>query len=95
MMKFATIQALAGEFVHLDERRLHLERECRDLKKNLDDLKEEIQKMVGVADIMNVPQVITIGNFCISQVKKHREVQAYEYDYVEFKVVEVPTNPKG
>lgn len=90
IMRLEAIEALASEFLRLDEQRLDLEKKCRELKKSMESLRNELENFVGVAQQCNIPLVITIGNYCITQTKKHREVKAYEYDYVEFKVIEVP-----
>jgi len=87
-MRAAAVEILASDYIKLDEERLRLEKECREIKKTLDSLKEELQKMVGIAETPNVPLVITIGHYCIAQTLKHREVKAFEYQYVEFKVID-------
>ena len=89
MLRFASVQILSEEFIKLEEQRLLLEKQCREIKKTLEGLREELQQMVGIAESLNIPHVVTVGNFCISQTKKHRAVQAHEYDYVEFKIIEV------
>lgn len=94
MLRAAAVQMMAEDYMKLDERRLQLDKESRELKKSLENLREELQNMVGIAETFNIPHVVTVGSFCIAQVKKHRSVQAHEYDYVEFKVVEVPTPNK-
>lgn len=98
-MRIQALEVIAAEFVKLDERRLALEKECRALKKSLETMKDDLQKMVGVAEDLNIPMVVKIGNFYITQTRKHREVKAHEYDYVEFKVIESITesalNHKG
>lgn len=81
-----SIQPLVREFCVLDEERQDLERTVRKLKKKLDDLKEQIQNVVGTATQLEVPYVVSLGNFQISQVLKHRDVDAFSYDYVEFKI---------
>jgi hypothetical protein len=92
-MRLEAIEALASEFLRLDEQRLDLEKKCRELKKSMESLRGELENFVGVAEQCNIPMVVTVGNYCITQTKKHREVKAYEYDYVEFRVIEVPTKP--
>lgn len=89
-MRLEAIEALASEFLRLDEQRLDLEKKCRELKKGMEALRNELENFVGVAEHHNIPMVVTIGNYYITQTKKHREVKAYEYDYVEFKVIEAP-----
>lgn len=81
-----SIQPLVREFCVLDEERQDLERTVRKLKKKLDDLKEQIQNVVGTATQLEVPYVVSLGNFQISQVLKRRDVDAFSYDYVEFKI---------
>ena len=90
-MRLQAVETIAEQFVQLDEKRQRLERECRELKKSLESLRDDLQKMVGVAEDLDIPLVVRVGNYCITQTKKHREVRAYEYDFVEFKVVEVPS----
>lgn len=82
------VEVLALEFCQLSEERLELERRCRYLKKRLHNLQEGIQEYIGVADTVDVPLVTRIGKFFITQIRKHRSVEAYECDYVEFKVVD-------
>lgn len=89
-MRLEAIETLASEFLRLDQQRLDLEKKCRELKKSMESLRGELENFVGVANQCNIPLVVTIGNYCITQIKKHREVKAYEYDYVEFKVIEAP-----
>lgn len=83
------IEDMAQQFVVYDAERQRIEREVRDLKKKLDELKENIQRMVGVAEELEVPLVSRIGNYYITQIKKHRDVDSYSYDFVEFKIIPV------
>lgn len=83
------IEDMAQQFVLYDTERQRIEREVRDLKKKLDELKQNIQSIVGIADEMEVPLVSRIGNYYITQIKKHRDVDAYSYDFVEFKIIPV------
>ena len=91
VMRLEAIEVLASEFLRLDQQRLELEKKCRDLKKSMESLRTELESFVGVAKQCDIPLVVTIGDYCITQIKKHREVKAYEYDYVEFKVIESPS----
>ena len=81
------IENLAAEFHDIDCERLELERRVRELKKRMHTLQESIQEYVGVADTIDVPLVTRIGKFLISQIRKHRQVSAYECNFVEFKIV--------
>ena len=83
------VEDMAGQFVALDTERQRIEREARQLKKKLDELKEVIQEIVGVAEEMEVPFVSRVGNYYITQIKKHRDVDAYSYDFIEFKIMNV------
>lgn len=86
--KQAEAEVLAIEFRQIDDERLELERRCRFLKKRLQVLQAGLQEFVGTADVVNVPLVSRIGKFFITQVRKHRFVEAYECDFIEFKVVD-------
>lgn len=81
------LETLALEFRQLDEERLELDRRNRELKKRLKALQEGMQEFIGVAEVIDVPLVTRIGKFFITQIKKHRSVDAYEYDFVEFRVI--------
>ena len=81
------VESLAAEFVALDVERQRIEREGRQLRKKLDELKEALQGIVGVADELEVPYVSRIGNYYITQIKKHRDVDAYSYDFIDFKII--------
>lgn len=83
-----TVEMLAMEFRQIDDERLELERRTRHLKKRLSHLQDGIQEYIGVADALDVPLVTRIGKFFITQIRKHRFVEAYECDFVEFKIVE-------
>jgi chaperonin cofactor prefoldin len=83
------VEDMASQFVALDTERQRIEREARQLKKKLDELKEVIQEIVGVAEEMEVPFVSRVGNYYITQIKKHRDVDAYSYDFIEFKIMNV------
>lgn len=84
----SALEALANEFCELDRERLELDRRNRLLKRRLKALQEGIQEFIGVADVVDVPLVSRIGKFFITQIKKHRGVPAYEYDFVEFKIIQ-------
>jgi hypothetical protein len=45
--------------------------------------------MVGVAEELDVPYVARIGRYYITQIKKHRDVDSYSYDFIDFKVAGV------
>lgn len=85
----SVIETLAAEFRQLDDERHQLERKCRSLKKRLSAIQNNLQEFVGTADVLEVPIVSRIGNFLITQIKKHRQVDSYEYDYLEFKVIDM------
>ena len=82
------VEVLALEFCQLNDERVELERRCRYLKKRQQALQENIQDYIGVADLIDVPLVTRIGKFFITQIRKHRFVEAYECNFVEFKVVD-------
>lgn len=84
----AMIESFAEEFCRLDEERLSIDRQCRRLKKRLKVLQESMQQFVGVPDVRDMPLVTKISTFFITQVKKHRAIPAYEFDFIEFKVVD-------
>ena len=81
------VENIAAEFVSLDLERQRIERESRLLRKKLEELKESLQGMVGVAEQLDVPYVARVGEYYITQIKKHRDVEAYSYDYIDFKIV--------
>ena len=81
------VESLAAEFVALDVERQRIDREARQLRKKLDELKEALQGMVGVAEELDVPYVSRVGNYYITQIKKHRDVDAYSYDFIDFKII--------
>ena len=85
----STLETFALEFCELDTERRELDRRCIHLKKRLTELQERIQEHTGTTDIVDVPLVSRIGRFLITQIKKHRMVSAYEYDFVEFKVLNI------
>lgn len=85
--EISTLQSLAERYVALDSERLELERSTRSIKKQLGEIKEQLQEAVGVAEELEVPYVSSIGAYQISQILKHRDIEAYSYDFVEFKVV--------
>jgi chaperonin cofactor prefoldin len=93
MIRTGALEAMAEEFYRLDDQKKSLDRQSREIEKALKDIRQSLQDMVGVAEEIGIPHVTRIGNYCITQIKKHREVQAYEYDYIEFKVIESPTKP--
>lgn len=80
------VENIAAEFIELDLERQRIERESRQLRKKLDELKETLQNMVGVAEELDVPYVARVGTYYITQIKKHRDVDAYSYDFIDFKV---------
>lgn len=82
------VESLAAEYVALDIERQRIDRESRQLKKKLEELREGLQAVVGVAEELEVPFVARIGNYYITQIKKHRDVDAYSYDFIEFKIVD-------
>lgn len=82
------LEALANEFCALDKERIEIERKARLLKKRMRTIQEGIQEFIGIADLVDVPLVSRISKFFITQIKKHRVVPAYEYDFVEFKIIE-------
>jgi len=86
--KQAEAEVLAIEFRQIDDERLELERRCRFLKKRLQVLQAGLQEFVGTADVVDVPLVSRIGKFFITQVRKHRFVESYECDFIEFRVVD-------
>lgn len=81
------VESLAAEYISLDFERQRIERETRALKKKLEELREGLQAVVGVAEQLEVPLVSRIGNYYITQIKKHRDVDAYSYDFIDFKVI--------
>lgn len=83
------VESLASEFLSLDIERQRIEREARQLKKRLDELKQGLQGVVGVAEELDVPYVARIGRYYITQIKKHRDVDSYSYDFIDFKVADV------
>lgn len=82
------VESLAAEYVALDIERQRIDRESRQLKKKLEELREGLQAVVGVAEELEVPFVARIGTYYITQIKKHRDVDAYSYDFIEFKIVD-------
>lgn len=82
------VKTLAHQFMRLDAERQRIEREARELKKKLDSLKEEIQGVIGAADQVDVAVVAKIEDLYITQTMKHRDVKAYSYDFIEFKVAQ-------
>lgn len=82
-----TVELMATEFRQLDDERLELERRCRFLKKRMHTIQADIQEYIGVAETLDVPLVTRIGKFFITQIRKHRFVEAYECNFVEFKIV--------
>lgn len=87
--KGLVVETLAQEFCEIDAERLELDRRIRALKKRLKDLQDGIQEFVGTTDALDVPVVARIGKFVVSQIKRHRAVNSYEFDFVEFKVVKI------
>lgn len=84
------LESLANEYHQLDEERLELDRKHRMLKQKLKSLQETLQEYIGAADHLGVPVVTRINKFFITQIRKHRNVSAYEYDFIEFYVVKQP-----
>ncbi len=82
------VESLASEFIALDTERQRIERESRQLRKKLDELKEALQGIVGVAEELDVPYVARVGTYYITQIKKHRDVDSYSYDFIDFKIVD-------
>lgn len=74
------------EYHDLNTERLEIERKIRELRTKLHSLKVDIQSAVGVAEQYNIPHVTQIGRYYIIQIRKAREVKAYNYDYVEFNI---------
>lgn len=83
------VESLAAEYLSLDLERQRIDREARQLRKRLEELREGLQGIIGVAEELDVPCVARIGKYYITQIKKHRDVDAYSYDFVEFKVVDI------
>jgi hypothetical protein len=83
------VESLAAEYLSLDLERQRIDREARQLRKRLEELREGLQGIIGVAEELEVPCVARIGNYYITQIKKHRDVDAYSYDFIEFKVVDI------
>lgn len=84
------LENLAIEYRQLDDERIELDRKQRMLKRKLKTLQENIQEYVGAAETLGVPVVTRINEFFITQIKKHRSVAAYEYDFIEFYVIKEP-----
>lgn len=82
------LEALATEFCSLDRERLEIERRARHLKKRMKTIQDGIQEFIGIAEVVDVPLVSRISKFFITQIKKHRVVPSYEYEFVEFKIIE-------
>lgn len=91
----STLETFALEFCELDAEKRELDRRCRHLKRRLTELQESIQEHIGTTDIVDVPLVSRIGRFLITQIKKHRRVCAHEYDFVEFKVLNIKGKSPG
>lgn len=83
------VESLAAEYLALDLERQRIDREARQLRKRLEELREGLQGIIGVAEELDVPCVARIGKYYITQIKKHRDVDAYSYDFIEFKVVDI------
>jgi hypothetical protein len=83
------VESLAAEYLALDIERQRIDREGRQLRKRLEELREGLQGIIGVAEELEVPCVARIGNYYITQIKKHRDVDSYSYDFIEFKVVDI------
>lgn len=82
------VELQAQKYLELNAKRAEIEREARQLKKELESLKESLQKTVGVAESLGVPYVTQVGEYYITQIKKYREVKAYNYEFIEFSVSE-------
>jgi hypothetical protein len=83
------VESLAAEYLALDIERQRIDREGRQLRKRLEELREGLQGIIGVAEELEVPCVARIGSYYITQIKKHRDVDSYSYDFIEFKVVDI------
>jgi len=83
------VESLAAEYLALDIERQRIDREARQLRKRLEELREGLQGIIGVAEELEVPCVARIGSYYITQIKKHRDVDSYSYDFIEFKVVDI------
>jgi hypothetical protein len=83
------VESLAAEYLTLDLERQRIDREARQLRKRLEELREGLQGIIGVAEELDVPCVARIGKYYITQIKKHRDVDSYSYDFIEFKVVDI------
>lgn len=81
------VENLAEQFVLLDNERQRIEREAREIRKRLDELKENMQRLIGYAEMYDIPYVARVSHYYILQIRKHRDVDAYSYDFIEFKVV--------
>lgn len=85
--EISIVESLADEFFELDAQRQQLDRSARAIRRRLDGLREKIQDFIGKGDQLDVPYVSNVGHFQITQTLKHRDVDAFSYDFVEFKVV--------
>lgn len=85
-LKVAVV-SFAEEFIQLDVERQRLEKEARDIRKKLDELKSSIQDIIGAAEQCEMPYVQRVGDYYITQILKHRDVEAYSYDFIDFKVL--------
>ena len=83
------VESLATEYLSLDIERQRIDREGRQLKKRLEELREALQGIIGLAEELEVPYVSRVGKYYITQIKKHRDVDSYSYDFVEFKIVDI------
>jgi chaperonin cofactor prefoldin len=83
------VESLAAEYLSLDVERQRIDRESRQLKKRLEELREALQGIIGLAEELDVPYVSRVGKYYITQIKKHRDVDSYSYDFIDFKIVDV------
>lgn len=81
------VENLAEEYVKIEIEKHRLDKEARQLKKRMENLKESIQNVIGKAEEVDVPIMTRVGRFYITQILKHRDVDAYSYDFIDFKIV--------
>jgi metal-responsive CopG/Arc/MetJ family transcriptional regulator len=80
------VEGLLQEFVTIDKKRQEMDKIARELKKRSDDIKKQIQSYIGEAEKVDTIYLVNIGRFSVSQILRHRDVNAYSYDFVEFVV---------
>lgn len=81
------VESLAEEYVKIEIEKQRLDKEARQLKKRMENLKESIQNVIGKAEEVEMPIITRVGRYYITQILKHRDVEAYSYDFIEFKIV--------